>query len=190
MYKEEGNEWMKAKTENNYHAARDCYTYAMTFIAKEMIDPPQDDNELEALHQLQATLLSNRAMVSLALGNYGECLKDTNVSIALWPKNIKTYYRRCKALFALKRFQECMDCCHDGLIIDPHNKDMLQLQEDSERALMRIQQLQNEKTLNKKKLRRDRSVCFNIAKKNNVSNTFQIYWTSFEWYYVGVIESS
>ena len=170
MYKEEGNEWMKMRTVNNYHSARDCYTYAMTFIAKEMIHPPQDENKLEALHQLQATLLSNRAMVSLALKNYGECLKDTNVSIALWPKNIKTHYRRCKALFALKRFQECLDSCHDGLTIDLHNKDILQLQQDCELALLRIQQLQNEKTLTKKKLLRDRSICFNIAKKNNVSN--------------------
>lgn len=168
MYKEEGNEWMKAKTTKNYHAARDCYTYAMTFIAKEMKESPQEDSKSQELRQLQAILLSNRAMVSLALGNYGECIKDTDVAIAVWPQYIKSYYRKSKALYALKRYEECLQCCRDGLTIDSENKELLKLQRDSEVALAKLKQIENQKILASKKLRRDRTTCFNIARKNKV----------------------
>lgn len=168
MYKDEGNEWMKAKTSKNYHAARDCYTYAMTFIAKEMRDPALEEKKSRDLRDLQAILLSNRAMVSLALGNYGECIRDADVAIALCPEHIKSYYRKCKALYALRRYEESLQCCHDGLNMDAANKELLQLQHENETAIAKLKQIENQKVLAKKKLRRDRTMCFNIAKKNKV----------------------
>ena len=172
MYKEEGNEWMKAKTVKHYHAARDCYTYAMTFISKAMKEHPLDPVKAKELQHLQSILLSNRSMVALALHNYGDCIKDSTVSITLWPQNIKAFYRKSKALYALKRYQECLQYCQEAIQMDPQNNELLHLQKECELAITKIKRIEQEKDLAKKKLRRDRTMCYNIAKKSKVRFIF------------------
>lgn len=52
---------------------------------------------------MAATLLSNRAMASLALNDYDSCIKDCEEAILLFPHNVKCFYRKAKAQLLLRR---------------------------------------------------------------------------------------
>jgi hypothetical protein len=53
--------------------------------------------------------------------NYRSVLYDCGRAIQFNPKNIKAYFRSAKALLALDRITECIDCCKKGIYIDPLN---------------------------------------------------------------------
>ena len=46
---------------------------------------------------------------------------DCGRAISFNPQNVKAYFRSAKALFALERVEECLDCCKRGLAVDPSN---------------------------------------------------------------------
>ena len=130
MYKDEGNEWMKKSDKKSLHEAYDRYTHALTFLDKALIarksgegEDPKDVNEDLAKHR--SIILSNRAQSSLSLTNYGSCKKDCEQAIALWQGNIKAHYRKCRALYLLKDFDQCVTACQLALSdIDGNNKDI------------------------------------------------------------------
>ena len=69
--------------------------------------------------ELNSILHSNRAAVHLELLNYRSCLYDCSRAIKFNPKNIKAYYRSVKALLALDKVEEGIDCCEKGSALDP-----------------------------------------------------------------------
>ena len=85
---------------------------------------------------LGSILHSNRAAVNLELSmsmsicivltlswveNYRSVLYDCARAIKMNHKNIKAYFRSAKALLALDKVDEAIDCCQKGLLLDPTN---------------------------------------------------------------------
>jgi hypothetical protein len=111
MYKDEGNQLLKAKKRKSDHGAIQTYSYALTFIdtaeqAREEKTEDAKDASVD-LAQLRSQILSNRALVFLNLKSYGKCMLDAEDALKIWPKNVKAHFRYCKALFLLRRFVHC-----------------------------------------------------------------------------------
>jgi tetratricopeptide (TPR) repeat protein len=171
MYKEEGNQWIKHKDNvKDMHAAYDQYSYALEFIEKaikELSEHPDKYDRIE-IRQLQSILYSNRALASLNLKNYGECIKDSTASISINPSNIKAYYRKCKALVSLRRFTECVTACDEAFVLE-NNTEIAAVKAQCLEGLARIKQAEDARLLETKKLLREVTLSYNIAKKNKVS---------------------
>ncbi|KAI8825649.1 uncharacterized protein EV422DRAFT_135244 [Fimicolochytrium jonesii] len=105
-FKNQGNE--------SFKAGKREYKHAINYYTKGL--EQKADNA-----ELNATLYSNRAAVNLELGNYRKVLNDCAEAITLRPETIKAYYRSAKALIALDKLAEAIDCCDIGLKIDPNN---------------------------------------------------------------------
>lgn len=142
MYKDEGNEWIKKNDKKSYNEANDRYTHALGFIEKAKKEEKEEqlnqrtengeatsDLETEILKrkQLESQIYSNRAQVHLYLQNYGSCKKDCDAAIQCNPDNIKAYFRKAKALFALKDYISCQLVCQTGLTIETTHKELAQL---------------------------------------------------------------
>jgi hypothetical protein len=129
MYKDEGNEWVKtsnsetklSKKNKYYHDAHNCYSHALTYIEnayKARNDGIEDIKDASIDIDLsKSQLLGNRALTSLSLLNYGSCIKDCDVAIKLWVKNMKAHYRRIKSLIAIKKYQLALDACNEVIEI-------------------------------------------------------------------------
>ena len=109
-FKNQGNEYFVGK---RYKEARGFYTQGLDAY-------PRDE-------KLQETLLINRAACNLELENYGMTIRDCSQALGLNPRSIKAFYRSAKALFALERFIEAVDCCDHALLLDEGNTAARQL---------------------------------------------------------------
>ncbi|KAJ3289933.1 hypothetical protein HK104_007120 [Borealophlyctis nickersoniae] len=89
--------------------------------------------------KLNSVLYCNRAAVNLELKNYRRVLNDCAEALRCDIKNIKAYFRSAKALYALERMEEALDCCDLGLKVDPKNK---ALQGEREKIVKRKQALE------------------------------------------------
>ncbi|XP_069025744.1 mitochondrial import receptor subunit TOM34 isoform X1 [Embiotoca jacksoni] len=112
--KQAGNECFKT---GQYGEATGLYSLAIKELEKSNKKNPED---LGILH-------SNRAASYLKDGNCGECVKDCNMSLELFPFNVKSLLRRAAASEALERYRQAyvdyktalqIDCniaaAHDG----------------------------------------------------------------------------
>lgn len=112
--KQAGNECFK---KGQYGDATALYSQAIKELEKSSKKNPED---LGILH-------SNRAASYLKDGNCGECVKDCNMSLELFPFNVKSLLRRAAAYEALERYRPAyidyktalqIDCniaaAHDG----------------------------------------------------------------------------
>lgn len=123
-FKKHGNDYFKAK---RYREARDFYTQAIDS------DPLGD--------ALRLSLYLNRAACNLEMHNYRLALKDTSAALGVDPRSVKAFYRAAKALSAVDKVVEAIDCCDHGLQIDEGNVDMLKLKnqviKDAEKKIQR-----------------------------------------------------
>lgn len=138
LYKEEGNQWLKKGTKRDFIEAYNRYVHALDFMDKAeqaRLDGTECTTDSTAdLKMIRSQILSNRALASLNLTNYGKCYKDCDKAIAFWPQNIKAHYRKCKALNILKKYPECIAACNAALAIEPTNKDFLTFKKQSATA--------------------------------------------------------
>jgi hypothetical protein len=147
MYKEEGNEWMKKSDKKSLSEAYIRYSHALTFVDKadaaraDFSDAETEDRAVD-LKKLRSVILSNRALASLNITNYGKCYKDCDKAISLYPSNMKAHYRKCKALMTLKKYPDCIAACGaaeaaaataDPVIASP--KDILTIKQHCEKML-------------------------------------------------------
>lgn len=109
-FKNQGNEYFVGK---RYKEARGFYTQGLDVYPKD--------------GKLREMLLINRAACNLELENYGMTLKDCSEALGLNPKSSKAFYRSARALFALERFIEAIDCCDHALLIEEGNSAVKQL---------------------------------------------------------------
>jgi tetratricopeptide (TPR) repeat protein len=109
-FKNQGNEYFVAK---RYKEARNFYTQGVDAYPTDL--------------KLQETLLTNRAACNLELENYGMTLKDCSQALGLNPQSSKAFYRSARALLALDRFIEAIDCCDHALLVDESNSAARQL---------------------------------------------------------------
>ena len=136
LYKDEGNQWIKKGKKKDYSEAYDRYTHALSFMDKAdqaRIDGTESKSDSTAdLKMIRSQILSNRALSSLNLTNYGTCYKDCDEAIALWSGNIKAHFRKCKALLALKKYTDCIAACDAALAVEPANKDFAAFRKQAE----------------------------------------------------------
>ncbi|XP_071349848.1 mitochondrial import receptor subunit TOM34 [Trachinotus anak] len=112
--KQAGNECFKT---GQYGEATSLYSQAIKELEKSSKKNPED----------LGILYSNRAAAYLKDGNCGECVKDCNMSLELYPFNVKSLLRRAAAYEALERYRQAyvdyktalqIDCniaaAHDG----------------------------------------------------------------------------
>lgn len=111
-FKKHGNDYFKAK---RYREAIGFYTQAIDS------DPTGDE--------LRLSLYLNRAACNLELFNYRQCLQDTARALGVNQQSIKAFYRAAKALAALGKFVEAIDCCDHGLELDAGNAEMRKLKD-------------------------------------------------------------
>lgn len=109
-FKRQGNEYFVAKR----------YTEARGFYSQGLDAFPTDV-------KLQETLYVNRAACNLPLENYGMVLKDCSSALGLNPASVKAFFRSAKALSALKRYVEAIDCCDHALLHDKDNVEIVKL---------------------------------------------------------------
>ncbi|CAG8516836.1 5122_t:CDS:2 [Paraglomus occultum] len=111
-FKNQGNDAFKSGPEH--------YQDAITYYTKALEAQCNDMKLIEIIYV-------NRAAVNLELQlnlleNYRRVLNDCAQALKLNPKNVKAYYRSAKALYALDKMDEALDCCERGLQIEPQNK--------------------------------------------------------------------
>ncbi|KAJ3171625.1 Tetratricopeptide repeat protein 4 [Geranomyces variabilis] len=105
-FKNQGNE--------AFQEGKRGFKHAINYYTKGL-DQKADDPKLNAI------LHTNRAAVNLELGNFRKVLNDCAAALTLQPDNVKAYYRSVKALLALDKLDEALDCCERALKVDPHN---------------------------------------------------------------------
>lgn len=109
-FKKQGNEYFIAK---RYIEARGFYSQGLDAFPTDVT--------------LQETLYVNRAACNLPLENYGMVLKDCSSALGLNPSSVKAFFRSAKALSALKRYVEAIDCCDHALLHEKENVEISKL---------------------------------------------------------------
>lgn len=105
-FKEQGNEIVREKERQNYHAAIAYYTKALAQRCADM--------------QLNIACLLNRAQVNLELQNYGSCIRDCQQAIRtgggeLETKSLsKALFRLGKAFLSLDKLEEANSALRYG----------------------------------------------------------------------------
>lgn len=102
--------------EKDFPAAIDCYTQALELN-------PNDE-----------TLLSNRSLCWLRLGNAERALADAQACRALRPDWHKACYREGAALHMLQRFDEAANAFYEGVQLAPDNKELVDAFRDAVEA--------------------------------------------------------
>ncbi|KAK7337915.1 hypothetical protein VNO77_18506 [Canavalia gladiata] len=102
--KSRGDEAFKSK---DYHMAIDSYTQAID------LDPAD------------ATLLSNRSLCWIRLGQAEHALADAKACRALRPDWPKACYREGAALRVLQKFDEAANAFYEGVKLDPENRELV-----------------------------------------------------------------
>lgn len=102
--KSRGDDAFKAK---DYYMAVDAYTQAID------VDPTD------------ATLLSNRSLCWIRLGQAEHALDDAKACRALRPDWSKACYREGAALRLLLKFDEAANSFYEGVKLDPENKELV-----------------------------------------------------------------
>ncbi len=121
---------------NDYFRAR-RFREALGFYSQAIDAHPHDQALLETLH-------ANRAACHLELHNYGSTLRDTSAVLAINAKNEKAYYRAAKALIALDRCKDAVDCCDHALGVNPDNDAIAALKLKAETRLAAVEKSQAE----------------------------------------------
>lgn len=143
-FKNQGNEYFVAK---RYKEARGFYTQGIDAFPTDV--------------KLQETLLVNRAACNLELENYGMTLKDCSQVLGLNEKSSKAFYRSARALFALDRFIEAIDCCDHALLLDTNNTTVQQLRK---KIIDKSVAVEKKEAENKERERRKKEEIFAMGK--------------------------
>ncbi|KAK8938021.1 hypothetical protein KSP40_PGU004253 [Platanthera guangdongensis] len=77
------------------------------------------------LNPNEPTLLSNRSLCWIRLGQAVQALADAKSCRSLKPSWPKAYYREGSALRLLQRFDEAANSFYEGLQLDPENKELV-----------------------------------------------------------------
>ncbi len=133
-----------AKNRGNAHFKRAASTKNKLFYreaAKEYSDglalcvAARSEADDEEDPQTRLTLHANRAACSLALKNYGECVKDCKAALAIDQNNAKAAYRLARALLGLKKHKQARDAAQWGLASAPDDKALSKTLADAQRGL-------------------------------------------------------
>ncbi|KAL7204845.1 hypothetical protein ACSBR2_017870 [Camellia fascicularis] len=91
-------------------------------LQRDAITPKQDMVEAIDFDPTDATLLSNRSLCWIRLGQAEHALNDAKACRALRPDWPKACYREGAALRLLQKFDEAANSFYEGVTLDPENK--------------------------------------------------------------------
>ncbi|CAI5471323.1 unnamed protein product [Closterium sp. Yama58-4] len=103
-----------------FQEAVDAYTQALDMYpeAAELSSIPADDRVMKG------TLLANRSVSWLRLGQAPLALADGQMSRSLRPDWAKAYFREGSAFRALERYEDAANVFFEGVQVDPNNMDL------------------------------------------------------------------
>eukprot|EP00933_Yihiella_yeosuensis_P083710 TRINITY_DN97964_c0_g1_i1.p1 TRINITY_DN97964_c0_g1~~TRINITY_DN97964_c0_g1_i1.p1 ORF type:complete len:403 (-),score=101.60 TRINITY_DN97964_c0_g1_i1:110-1270(-) len=114
-FKNQGNEAMKFT--GSHVALQNALAYYTKGLEMECKD-----------EKLNSVLHSNRAAVSLKLGEWVKCVEDCRIAIRKNSDNLKAYFRAARASEALSLAKQGLLFCDGALKISPKEPDLLRLQ--------------------------------------------------------------
>ncbi|KAJ3313249.1 hypothetical protein HDV04_002233 [Boothiomyces sp. JEL0838] len=157
---EEMAENFKIQGNSCFQAGKTKYKDAIDYYTKGILAKCKDNELNSALH-------SNRAAVHLNLQNYRSVLYDCSQAIKFNPKNIKAYFRSVKALNALDRVDEAIDCSQKALLIEPNNQNFIaELKKLQERKIVLEETAKLERIKQEKKQIEQQALDNILAKRN------------------------
>ncbi|CAI5526990.1 unnamed protein product [Closterium sp. Naga37s-1] len=102
-----------------FQEAVDSYTQALDLYPKaELAATPADDRVMKG------TLLANRSICWLRLGQAPLALADGQMSRSLRPDWPKAYFREGSAFRAMERYEDAANVFFEGVQVDPNNMDL------------------------------------------------------------------
>lgn len=114
-FKNQGNEAMK------FSASKIALQNALTFYTRGLEMQCKDD-------KLNSLLHSNRAAVSLKLGEHTKCIDDCRRATRLDASNLKAHFRGARASEALGLTDQGLKFCEGALRLDPQEPEVLRIQ--------------------------------------------------------------
>ncbi|GLJ25837.1 hypothetical protein SUGI_0494990 [Cryptomeria japonica] len=114
-FEEERSRGKKCFSKEDWSGAVAHYTNCARFKKK---------NDESATNDLVAAY-SNRAEALLQMGEFNLALRDCTKGLELDPKNLKTLYRKGRALHALKEFSQAFFVLEEALEIHPEHSEVL-----------------------------------------------------------------
>ncbi|CAM9503382.1 unnamed protein product [Chrysoparadoxa australica] len=108
-FKEEGNKrFSRAKLNKMYlRHSQMFYTEALRYAV--------GAEQTRETVKLRAVILANRAAANLGMKNYGSVKADCDESLRLVPCNVKCYFRKARAMQALRQYEDAVSVCEGGL---------------------------------------------------------------------------
>ncbi|RLN98937.1 hypothetical protein BBJ28_00016544 [Nothophytophthora sp. Chile5] len=106
------------------------YCDALSYALKALALPEEERDLSFDMKELTSQIYSNRAAVHLELKNYASCRSDAAKAVAYDPSNVKAFFRGAKASRMLRKPQDTLRYCEEGLKRDPENKLLLKLQKE------------------------------------------------------------
>ncbi|CAF0749986.1 unnamed protein product [Brachionus calyciflorus] len=174
--REQGNTAFK---QCKYQLAIQYYTQAIETISPELeklkIDADITSNDTENLIQFKQLIksndclhkcLNNRSQCHLKLENYKDAVSDASKVLLAVPDDTKALYRRSFAFRELNRMEESMRDAKRSLIIDPKNKESLELMTSLNRL---IQDKANEQKSTKSQVHKMLDLAKTATGENKIS---------------------
>lgn len=126
ILKDQGNELVKqGKTEQ---ARKECYAEGLSWIEDDPLDDTDINETARELRQLKLQLYSNLAMCDLKAQDWSQAIHNCNEALKIDQNNIKVLYRRASARFSYGILDDALRDVHQGLQIEPSNKDLKALE--------------------------------------------------------------
>lgn len=123
-FRKQGNEAMKLQS------SQIALRNALAFYTRGLEMECKDDKLKSALH-------SNRALVSLKLGEHIKVADDCRRAVRLDPGNLKAWFRGARASEALGLTEQGLKFCKGALEIDPKEAEVLRVKKQLEQRLVK-----------------------------------------------------
>ncbi|TYZ58612.1 hypothetical protein PybrP1_004359 [[Pythium] brassicae (nom. inval.)] len=154
-WKNRGNKaFADAKRNRQYFPdAIKFYTDALAYALKALALPAEERDASFDMPELTSVIYNNRAAVHLELRNYASCRSDAALAIRYDPTAVKAYYRGAKASRMLRKPDDTLRYCAEGLKRDPENRLLLSLHKEGKQLVHEIRLENYKKELEHKKRR-------------------------------------
>lgn len=154
-WKNQGNKMFADGKRNSryFQNAIKYYNDGLAHALKAMALPEEEKDTSYNMRELTSVIYSNRAAVHLELRNYASCRSDAALAIRYDPSNVKAYYRGAKASRMLRKPDDTLRYCAEGLKRDPENKLLLGLQKEGKKLVQELKLENYKKEFEHKKKR-------------------------------------
>ncbi|CAD5121343.1 DgyrCDS9866 [Dimorphilus gyrociliatus] len=153
-YKEEGNRHFKLK---KYKWAIDNYTAG--------IEEKCPDKDLNAI------LYSNRAAANYHRGNYGSALRDASLARKFKKDHMKAVIKGAECCIKLSRFDDAMEWCKYGLLLDESQEKIQKLNEEAKTKLIEKNKKERKAIAERKRLLRKKTDLMSAIKTRGIRLT-------------------